>query len=52
MGIVFGNREFIDETTLPGAQIQHFSMADTDYGALFIPRPAWDDTTAIKVVRE
>jgi len=52
MGIVFGNREFIDETTLPGAQIQYFSMAGTHYGALFIPRQAWDDTTATKVVRE
>ncbi|HBQ06242.1 MAG TPA: hypothetical protein DD835_06285 [Halomonas sp.] len=52
MGIIFGNREFIDETALPGAQVQHFSLAGTHYGALFIPRPAWDDNTALKVTQE
>ncbi|WP_156804869.1 hypothetical protein [Vreelandella jeotgali] len=49
MKIEFGPREFIDESTLPGAQIQHFSLAGTDYGALFVPRSAWDDNTAIQV---
>ncbi|MGP9663777.1 hypothetical protein ACT3TY_03980 [Halomonas sp. AOP22-C1-8] len=52
MGIIFGSREFIDDTTLPGAQIQHFSLAGTNYGALFIPRQAWDDSTALKVNQE
>lgn len=52
MGVKFGPREYIDETTLPGAQVQHFSLAGTDYGALFIPRPAWDDSTAIQVSLE
>ncbi|KPQ23187.1 MAG: hypothetical protein HLUCCA13_15040 [Halomonas sp. HL-48] len=52
MGIIFGNREFIDETALPGAQVQHFSLSGTDYGALFIPRPAWDEHTAVKVSQE
>jgi len=52
MEIIFGNREFIDDTTLPGAQIQHFSLADTEYGTLFIPRQVWDDSTAIKVNQE
>lgn len=42
-------REFIDEVTLPGAQIQHFSLSGTDYGTLFILRTAWDDSTADKV---
>ncbi|WP_075881858.1 hypothetical protein [Vreelandella massiliensis] len=52
MGVIFGNREFIDDVTLPGAQVQHFSLEGTRYGALFIPRQAWDDSTAQKVNRE
>ncbi|MDC8444198.1 hypothetical protein JJO83_16115 [Halomonas aquamarina] len=32
MGINFSSREFIDETALPGAQVQHFSLAGTHYG--------------------
>lgn len=52
MGINFSSREFIDETALPGAQVQHFSLAGTHYGALFISRPAWDDSTALKVTQE
>ncbi|MAP35060.1 MAG: hypothetical protein CME75_04565 [Halomonas sp.] len=52
MGIIFGNRELIDNTALPGAQVQHFSLAGTHYGALFIPRSAWDENTALKVSRE
>lgn len=52
MGIIFGNREFIDDTALPGAQVQHFSLAGAHYGALFIPRSAWDENTALKVSHE
>lgn len=52
MEVEFGSRDFIDESTLPGAQIQHFSLAGTDYGALFVPRATWDDSTAIQVAKE
>lgn len=52
MGIIFGNREYIDDKALPGAQVQHFSLAGTHYGVLFIPRLAWDENTALKVSYE
>ncbi|SHM20030.1 hypothetical protein [Vreelandella subglaciescola] len=31
MRVEFGPREFIDDISLPGAQIQHFALAGTDY---------------------
>ncbi|SHM20236.1 hypothetical protein [Vreelandella subglaciescola] len=52
MRVEFGPSEFIDDISWPGAQIQHFALAGTDYGALFVPRTAWDDSTAIQVSRE